>query len=259
VECFYLFVHEAEEKTRYLSFPSAYTNLSYLEQAHIHSGNGFIIILGDSLKPPAAVIRIHLLKPCIVEYSGPVRELTIFFRPAGIHFFPSLAVDGIPPDEFHLYTPDQGFIGEMNEMLVQAARGELMTGMETFLFRHYRSFEHPFIFRALEMFDRDPDSTAEEVADRLGISRKTLHVHFEKFVRISPALYRRIIRFRRSVSRHKELAATPGKLTSLAHIVSYFDQSHMIRDFRALTGFTPRTFFRQMQAYEEVDIYRMFI
>jgi AraC-like DNA-binding protein len=35
-------------------------------------------------------------------------------------------------------------------------------------------------------------------------------------------------------------------LTTLAYAVDFFDQSHMIRDFKAMTGFMPKEFFRNV-------------
>ena len=57
----------------------------------------------------------------------------------------------------------------------------------------------------------------------------------------SPALFNKIgQRFRRAVASY-----APGlPLTQLAHDTGYFDQSHLIREFRAFTGLTPRGFLR---------------
>jgi len=40
-------------------------------------------------------------------------------------------------------------------------------------------------------------------------------------------------------------------LTSLAHYCGYYDQSHMIREFRALSGFTPSEYFSEGVPYSD--------
>jgi AraC-like DNA-binding protein len=56
----------------------------------------------------------------------------------------------------------------------------------------------------------------------------------------SPKQLASIVRFRHAVRAYR-----PGlTLTQLAYDAGYFDQSHLIREFRAFTGLTPRDFLR---------------
>ena len=45
----------------------------------------------------------------------------------------------------------------------------------------------------MELLDYFPSATNEELAGKIGISRKTLHSHFEKWMSVSPSGYSKII------------------------------------------------------------------
>ncbi|WBS02579.1 helix-turn-helix domain-containing protein [Pseudoduganella sp. SL102] len=78
----------------------------------------------------------------------------------------------------------------------------------------------------------------EALADTLRVARQHLALQFRQQVGIAPKLFARICRFRRAL----ELLRDPsrnGDLASLAADCGYFDQSHLVRDFRDFAGSTP--------------------
>jgi AraC-like DNA-binding protein len=75
-----------------------------------------------------------------------------------------------------------------------------------------------------------------EVADEVGWSRRRLEMRFRDQVGLPPRSIARIYRFHRAV----HLSTTTGRtLAQVATACGYFDQSHLTRDIRALTGRTP--------------------
>ena len=58
---------------------------------------------------------------------------------------------------------------------------------------------------------------------------------------MGPKMYQRVVRFRRAFS---HLEKTRGRGAHIATAAGYFDQAHLIRDFKQFTGTTPRRFFR---------------
>ncbi|GGY45100.1 helix-turn-helix transcriptional regulator [Pseudoduganella albidiflava] len=80
--------------------------------------------------------------------------------------------------------------------------------------------------------------TVASLADGLGLSRQHLALQFRQQVGISPKLFARICRFRRALA----LLRAPdrdGDLAALAADCGYFDQSHLVRDFRDFADSTP--------------------
>jgi AraC-like DNA-binding protein len=75
-----------------------------------------------------------------------------------------------------------------------------------------------------------------EVARQLGISARTLERRFLAVAGLSPKRFARIVRLRAA---WEAAAAGDEGWASIAADHGYFDQSHLIRDFRELTGSTP--------------------
>ncbi len=88
--------------------------------------------------------------------------------------------------------------------------------------------------------------TIEELSDRIGIGIRQLERKFALHVGISPKLYARIIRFQKifKVIERVENYEWPGVLVDCG----YYDQPHLIRDFKALSGRTPSDYFKSDEA-----------
>jgi AraC-like DNA-binding protein len=78
------------------------------------------------------------------------------------------------------------------------------------------------------------------LAKELGISQDPLEKRFRRAVGASPKQLASILRFRRVVSGY----AQGETLTVLAHDAGYCDQSHLVREFRAVTGEAPERFLK---------------
>lgn len=75
------------------------------------------------------------------------------------------------------------------------------------------------------------------IAATLGISRKHLVTLFRQYVGLTPKVTARVLRFDRAV----QLLRAPCTIawSDLALRCGYYDQAHMIREFRELAGVTP--------------------
>lgn len=79
----------------------------------------------------------------------------------------------------------------------------------------------------------------EDLAARLGCSMRHLQRRFATQVGITPKLLARIRRFQRVFSAWRE---DPRSLSRVAAECGYFDQPHLIRDFRDFAGQAPAAF-----------------
>lgn len=71
------------------------------------------------------------------------------------------------------------------------------------------------------------------------IHKSTLGKNFKRITGYTPKEYSRVIRFNFLLNR---LLFFPANLTETCYEMRYFDQSHMIRDFRKITGTSPTDF-----------------
>ncbi len=82
----------------------------------------------------------------------------------------------------------------------------------------------------------------QDLADASGLSLRHFQRRFRSLTGLNPKHYARICRIGHAVHR-KELEPETS-WTALAHEAGYADQSHFIRDFKALTGTLPSGFLR---------------
>ncbi len=86
---------------------------------------------------------------------------------------------------------------------------------------------------------------------QLNISTKTLENKFKTFLGLTPKAYCGLVRFVHCI---KTFRARNLTLTDLAYASGYYDQAHMIRAFRAYTGFSPKAYFAQPSGIQD-DIF----
>lgn len=79
----------------------------------------------------------------------------------------------------------------------------------------------------------------DELAREIGISRQHLARQFLHHVGVSPKTFARVMRFRRLTDR---LNTSDVDWAGVAAEHGFYDQSHLIADFRELAGTTPNAF-----------------
>ncbi|WP_240519501.1 helix-turn-helix domain-containing protein [Amycolatopsis antarctica] len=107
---------------------------------------------------------------------------------------------------------------------------------------HVRSGPDPAVDRLVGRLRGGASRVGEAMADLdagdLGVGERQLRRRFTVAVGYGPATYLRIARLERAIGG----AAAASGLAELAHGAGYADQAHLSRDFRELTGATPREF-----------------
>jgi AraC-like DNA-binding protein len=89
---------------------------------------------------------------------------------------------------------------------------------------------------------RNPcDLTVDSLTGLSGLSSRQLERKFLQQVGIGPKTLLRVLRFQKA-TRIASAIARPN-WTAIAADCGYFDQAHLIRDFRKFTGHTPRGYF----------------
>ena len=79
-----------------------------------------------------------------------------------------------------------------------------------------------------------------ELARKVGLSSSQFRKRFKEEIGISPSQYCKIIRIKTTLSIFEE--DYKKSLTELTYDLGYFDQAHFIKDFKSVTGSTPKSF-----------------
>jgi AraC-like DNA-binding protein len=101
---------------------------------------------------------------------------------------------------------------------------------------------HAAVPVAIDLLERG--ERVADVAARVELSHRRLIEVFEREVGMTPRLYGRVRRFRRCLER----LGSPERSIDWARLAAtsgYCDQSHMIRDFEAFSGFSPAELHRR--------------
>lgn len=106
---------------------------------------------------------------------------------------------------------------------------------------HLRPHCDPLMKRVAASFVREAQVSVEGLASALDLSRRHLNRRFQDAVGWTPRDFKRLARFARAW-RH----ACEGPVASWAVVAAdagYFDQAHLVRDFKDLAGETPTQLF----------------
>jgi AraC-like DNA-binding protein len=103
---------------------------------------------------------------------------------------------------------------------------------------------HPFNSEFLQIYQKltSPGGyrlKVEELAKHVGYSTRHLHTRFQQYIGMSPKQFIKLLKFNQALKYIYE-KDDASSLASIAEVVGYHDQSHFIRDFRAICGKTPK-------------------
>jgi AraC-like DNA-binding protein len=195
----------------------------------------------DALNPtyPISIIGPQTWRCARLIIRDHVESLVVMFQPVGFH-----ALFGIPTAPLaETGTEGHGVLGPAVSYLHQRL-GNLLTFGERcqFLDRYLLSQlgglrTTDTIGEALHLLTIT-GSTVEEVARRAGVDRRYLERKALAYAGVSPKALTRISRFSRALRMRAETNQT---WTQIAHAAGYYDQMHMIRDFRVFAGDAPIT------------------
>ncbi|MDQ4137893.1 MAG: AraC family transcriptional regulator, partial [Actinomycetota bacterium] len=101
--------------------------------------------------------------------------------------------------------------------------------------------------QAVDLLTADPARPIGELAERLGVSHEHLDREFARIVGLGPRTLARILRMRALLG-SIDVFGTVG-WTERATELGWFDQAHLIRDFKKHTGMSPSAY---VSAYRAV-------
>lgn len=165
----------------------------------------------------------------------------------GVHFKPrgNAALLAFPAGELHnqivsLEDLWQEDVKELRDQLRSYTTIEIRFQiLEQFLFRKMRlQNHHSAVDFALREFERSPNSPVSRVVNhKIGLSTRHFNQIFRDYVGLTPKLYCRVRRLQRVLCLLE--GQTQIDWLTIALTCGYFDQAHLIHDFRTFAGCTP--------------------
>ena len=241
IECFYIYEGKSNSVFSYVAFPHFNTGLSFFKGASVHRQNWSIQISGNSDLDVHIEILGKYTKPVFLEYNGQLREISIVFKPVGVNRFFK--------DNYISLAPK--FSQELTNNLWRQFGESLFSGnddiskIESFLLSQFwDNQELSSIENSLTLLENSNEQISiSDIAIKVGLNLKTFQRHFQKHMGCSPVEYRRICRFRSSLT-NKLNNSQLKNLTEITYEEGYYDQSYLIKEFRKITNHNPKDFFK---------------
>ena len=178
-------------------------------------------------------------RPALNEPTGETNAVGIVTTPIGCR-----ALFGIEPrplrgravDLMPAWPP----AGELRERLRDGGEPEdLLDRVEAALEANHRPLSpaEARCGRAVALLDADPTRPIADVAAEVGVSHAHLDRQFARIVGLTPRVLARLLRMRRLLASID--VQGPVGWSDRAADLGWFDQAHLIRDFRRHTGVTP--------------------
>jgi len=263
IEYFYILTKDSkEEAVTYLTFPNIYSMVSINYQALIKTNGNKVTVEFNTDNLLVSGLAVRYKQPLLIEYTGAANEITICFKPLGLNAFLEHPVSFYAKNDSleNNFLPFDDFLQEMITIMLIQNDEKKIASMEDYWISKLKGVSHPFLYQALNdiLLPNNKEMTIAEIARKNKISQKTLIKHFEQHIGKTPSDFRKIVRFRNAL-KQKALENTMDNLTDITYISSYFDQSHMIKDFKALTGYTPKEFFKKLSSSYDGKINWIFL
>jgi AraC-like DNA-binding protein len=191
-----------------------------------------------------SAFAVGMMSAAIVVPAGcPVRTVAVRFKPGAAG--PFLGMPLHPLTDTRAGLPDlwgRAPAAQLDDALWSTDRtdAQRLRRIEQALLRRLAHAAAPSLaLRAVAAIEGAAGALrVDALADDLGVSRQHLALQFRQQVGITPKLFARICRFRRALALLRRGDAGCD-LAALAADCGYFDQSHLIRDFRDFAASTP--------------------
>ncbi len=180
-----------------------------------------------------------------VSSSGCMNRFGIQFHPGGAYPFISEPAFELKDGFFDL----EEIWGVHGKVLTKKIRSPELTTeeriqiLEPFLLKRLeqiKKIDPGFEFAVGMILSRDGQITVDQLSRATRIGHRQLERKFKKKIGISPKLLCRILRFRNLFT---EISNHPDESwASIAYGGGYYDQAHMIHDFKSFTGLSPSAF-----------------
>ena len=243
IECFYVYESKSNLDFSYVAFPHFNTGLSFFKGASVQRHDWNVKLLENSNTGVHIEILGKYKTPVLIEYSGKLREISIVFKPLGLNRFFR--------DNYLSIAPK--FSQELTNEVWRKFAESLFSGnddigkIESFLLSQFNdNQELSIIENSLTLLKNSNDQIPiATIANKVGLNLKTFQRHFQKHLGCSPVEYRRIYRFRNSLT-NKLNTSQLKNLTEITYEEGYYDQSYLIKEFRKITNHNPKDFFKSL-------------
>lgn len=190
-----------------------------------------------------------------LSVTGTLDMFSVTFQPEGAMMFFDLPLVELCDQTIPLRYLDQEWVDRVENGLFEAVgfmakRQVIEVALGQLLKKNQKALEGNRIQNSIQMISSSRGLVSiNTLASKACLSRKQYERVFIANVGISPKRFLRIVRFQHALYQKEHHPSQT--FTELAYQCGYYDQSHLIHDFRALSGLSPGEYFAQCDAQSD--------
>jgi len=189
---------------------------------------------------PASFVYGQVTRPHPLVSTGDIGAFIVVLRPYALALLTGLPASSFTDRVVPLGQVWGGEAAVLERQLLRASGDQQRLDLvQRFLLQRHARLADPMITRSLDWLENREKPGIEALATELEIGRRTLERAFQTAVGIPPKQFAGILRTQHFLKALHQRES----LTQLAYEFGYYDQSHLIRDFKAKTGITPGKYF----------------
>ncbi len=191
----------------------------------------------------------------LINQNEPIELIGVRFKPYGMASFYGVSmVDYSPP--FLLHEPQiENWVHGFHALWETTNISERIIMIEKVLLNQLKDavpVDELVLNAVTEIVKKSGNLRISDLLDHLCVSKSNLEKKFQEHIGLSPKILCNILRFN-SIIYDQQQYPTPS-LTELTYKQGFFDQSHLVHNFRSFTGLPPGKFFKQN--YKLVEMLR---
>jgi AraC-like DNA-binding protein len=207
---------------------------------------------------PAVIVGLQTHRRVRLQITGTVESFVIFFQPTALHRMFSLPMHELTNTDHDA----RGVLGTRVHDLEQRLREsqsfeERILIANTFFLGRCSTLPSPdgITAAAMSILYRRGSIQVPALAQRASMSTRQFERRFAREIGLPPKLYARIARFESALE--SKALSTADSWTNVANRLGYFDQMHMIKDFKEFSGEIPTSLLTQLETNFDAHLNRI--
>lgn len=205
-----------------------------------HRGSRLLSLTGGELQP-RVFISGQSPSYADVQSTGSIDMFNVVFQPCAPRIFFQLPIHLLHSTLVSVEAMEDSALTDLGKRIANTPDDALCVSLiESFLLKRLHHFSIYNINRmkaVVHQVNLSPQASTSTLAEAACLSKKQFNRVFAEYIGTTPKEFLRIIRMQRTLH---ILQMQPGiNFAQLADACGYYDQSHLIKEFKTFTGYTP--------------------
>ncbi len=183
---------------------------------------------------------------------GPFNKFSIVFHPLGLNQFVQEPLSNFIAEHFSLVDPFSEELTSLFPLLFSKESAESKRdSLDQFFLQKFNPFKEERLSQAvIHILEAEEPLRVSQMAQRIGISRKTLLRLFQKHLSYSVEEYLSVVKFRKALIQYQQKEEKPN-LIEVAYDQNYYDQADFNRQIKFRSGQSPRQLFKELHTIQK--------